>query len=87
MKLIEKLKEYENQYMFVHWAMGGEYGKLISVGDDYIEFNIVDAETMVYKETVFIYASLILEVCTGGADVARIIAEISSRMSANNESA
>ena len=39
MKLIEKLKEYENQYMFVHWAMGGEYGKLISVGDDYIEFN------------------------------------------------
>ena len=83
MKLIEKLKEYENQYMYIHWATGGEYGKLISVGDDYIEFNIFDMETMSYKETVLIYSALILEVCIGGADIARIIAEISSRMNVN----
>lgn len=84
MKLIEKLKEYENQYMYLHWATGGEYGKLISVGDDYIEFNIFDIETMTYKETVLIYASLILEVCIGGADIARIIAEISSQMTTSD---
>ena len=25
MRLVEKLKEYENQYMFIRWATGGEY--------------------------------------------------------------
>ena len=40
MRLIEKLKEYENQYMFIKWATGGEYGKLVYAGDDFIEFNI-----------------------------------------------
>lgn len=81
MKLVEKLKEYENQYLFIRWATGGEYGKLIYAGDDFIEFNVIDIETMNYKETMLIYAPLILEVSTGGADIARIIAEVSSKMS------
>lgn len=80
MKLVEKLEEYINQYMFIRWATGGEYGKLISTGEDFIEFNIIDIETMAYKETVLIYSPLILEVAIGGADVARIIAEVSSQM-------
>ena len=29
MKMLEKLKEYENQYIFMRWATGGEYGKLM----------------------------------------------------------
>lgn len=81
MKLIEKLKEYENQYLFIRWATGGEYGKLIYAGDDFVEFNIIDIETMKYKETILLYAPLILEVAIGGADISRIIAEISSQMS------
>ncbi len=81
MRLVEKLKEYENQYMFVRWATGGEYGKLMSVGEDFIEFNIIDIETMNYKETILIYAPLILEVSIGGADIARIVAEVSSQIS------
>lgn len=81
MKLVEKLKEYENQYMFIRWATGGEYGKLIYAGDDFIEFNIIDIETMKYKETILLYAPLILEVSIGGADVSRIIAEVSSQIS------
>lgn len=81
MKLVEKLKEYENQYMFIRWATGGEYGKLISVGDDFIEFNVIDIETMNYKETIILYAPLLLEISIGGADIARIIAEVSSQMS------
>lgn len=80
MKLVEKLQEYENQYMFLRWATGGEYGKLISVGEDFIEFNVIDIETMAYKETVLIYSPLLLEVAIGGADIARIVAEISSRI-------
>ncbi len=81
MKLVEKLKEYENQYMFIRWATGGEYGKLISVGEDFIEFNIIDIETMNYKETILLYSPLLLEISIGGADIARIIAEVSSQMS------
>ena len=81
MKIVEKLKEYENQYVFIRWATGGEYGKLIYAGEDFIEFNIIDCDTMNYRETVLIYAPLILEVSIGGADIARIIAEVSSKMS------
>lgn len=81
MKLVEKLKEYENQYVFIRWAAGGEYGKLIYAGDDFIEFNIIDIETMSYRETTLIYAPLILEVTIGGADISRIVAEVSSQLS------
>ena len=35
MKLTEKLKEYEGQFMFIRWATGGEYGKLKYVGSDF----------------------------------------------------
>ncbi len=81
MRLVEKLREYENQYLFIRWATGSEYGKLISAGDDFIEFNIIDVDTMSYRETMLIYAPLILEVSIGGADIARIVAEVSSQMS------
>lgn len=69
MRLVEKLKEFENQYMFIKWATGGEYGKLIFAGEDFIEFNVIDVDTMEYSETVLIHAPLILEVAIGGADV------------------
>lgn len=81
MRFIEKLREFENQYVYLRWAAGGEYGKLITVGDDFIEFNIIDVATMSYRETMLIYAPLILEVSIGGADIARIVAEVSSQMS------
>ena len=81
MRLIEKLKEFENQYMFIRWATGAEYGKLTYAGDDFVEFDVIDVDTMEYSETVLIHSPLILEVCIGGADVARILAEISSKIS------
>ena len=81
MGLVEKLKEYESQYLFIRWATGGEYGKLIYAGEDFIEFNIIDVETMGYKETALIYAPLILEVAIGGSDISRIVAEVSSHLS------
>ncbi len=80
MRLIEKLKEYENQYMFIKWATGSEYGKLIFAGEDFIEFNIINVDTMDYAETVLIQSPLILEVAIGGADVQRIVAEVSSKL-------
>ncbi|MBP3924699.1 hypothetical protein J6E39_05595 [bacterium] len=80
MRLVEKLREYENQYMFIKWATGGEYGKLITAGDDFVEFDVINIDTMAYSETVLIHAPLILEVAIGGADVQRIIAEVSSKL-------
>ena len=80
MKFTDKLKEYENQYMFLRWATGGEYGKLIYVGENFVEFDVIDIETMNFRETMLITAPLILEVALGGADIARIVAEVSSQL-------
>ena len=80
MRLIEKLKEFEQQYMFIRWATGSEYGKLIYAGDDFAEFDVINIETMEYAETVFIHSPLILEVAIGGADISRIVAEMSSKI-------
>ena len=84
MRMLEKLSDFENQYIFVKWALGAEYGKLLSVGDDFIELAVIDVETMEYRETMLIMASLLLEISIGGSDVARIIAEVSSRMSVHD---
>lgn len=80
MKLINKLKIFEQKYVFLRWATGAEYGKITYVGEDYVEFNIIDVDTMEYRETVIINSSLILEAIFGGPDIARIVAEISSML-------
>ncbi|OLA72649.1 MAG: hypothetical protein BHW62_09515 [Acinetobacter sp. CAG:196_36_41] len=81
MKLINRLKIFEQKYVFLRWATGAEYGKITYVGEDYVEFNIIDVDTMEYRETVIINSSLILEAIFGGPDIARIVAEISSMLS------
>ena len=80
MKLINRMKVFEQKYVFLRWATGAEYGKITYVGEDYIEFNIIDVDTMEYRETVMINSQLVLEVVFGGADVSRIVAEISSSL-------
>ena len=80
MRMLERLKKFEKQYMFLRWVSGNEYGKLEFVGDDFIEFSVVDVDSMEYRETLLINSQLILEVAFGGADVSRIVAEISSQM-------
>lgn len=80
MKLINRMKMFEQKYVFLRWATGAEYGKIVYAGDDYIEFNIIDVDTMEYRETVMINAQLVLEVVFGGSDISRIIAEISSML-------
>ena len=67
--------------MFIKWATGSEYGKLMYAGEDFIEFNVINVDTMDYSETVLIQSPLILEVAIGGADIQRIVAEVSSKIS------
>lgn len=80
MKLINRLKVFEHKYVFLRWATGADYGKLKYVGDDYVEFDIIDIDTMEYRETTIINSSLILEAIFGGPDISRIVAEISSML-------
>ena len=80
MRMLERLKDFEKQYMFLRWVSGNEYGKLEFVGDDFIEFSIIDVDTMEYRETLLINSQLVLEAAFGGADVSRIVAELSSQM-------
>ena len=80
MNLVEKVKQFQGNYAFVRWMNAEEYGKSKYVGSDFIQFDIVNISTMEYFETVFIKSSLILEVTVGGADIARIIAEVSSKL-------
>ena len=83
MKLIDRMKMFEQQYVFLRWATGAEYGKITFVGDDFIEFNVIDVDTMEYRETVIVNSQLILEAIFGGSDISRIIAEISSMIGEN----
>ena len=80
MKLLNRLKIFEQKYVFLRWATGAEYGKITYVGDDYIEFNVIDIDSMEYRETTIINSALILEVVFGGPDISRIVAEISSML-------
>jgi hypothetical protein len=80
MKLINRLKMFEQQYVFLRWATGAEYGKITFVGDDFVEFNIIDVDTMEYRETVVLNSQLILEAIFGGSDISRLVAEISSML-------
>lgn len=85
MRLVQKLKQFERQYMFIRWATAEEYGKLKYVGFDFIEFDIINVDTMEYTETVLINSQLILEVVIGGADISRIVAEVSSKLPSINK--
>lgn len=85
MRLIQKLKQFERQYMFIRWATAEEYGKLKYVGHDFIEFDVINIDTMEYTETILINTQLILEVVIGGADISRIVAEVSSKLPSTNK--
>ena len=76
MRLAERLKTFKNQYMHIKWATGCGYGKLVHVGRDFIEFNVVDIDTMTNDGTIIINAGLILEVAVASSDVMRVIAEV-----------
>mgnify|MGYP006886784186 FL=1 len=77
MKFVEKLKELEGQYMFMKYAGGSEYGKLVYVGEDFFQFDVFDVTTMAYSETLYANPRLVLEVMVGGSDIQRIVSEVS----------
>lgn len=80
MRLVNKLKQFEKQIVYLRWANEGAYGKIMYVGEDFLEFQVLDTSEMEYVETVLINAQLVLEMVAGSSDIARIVAEFSSRL-------
>ena len=46
MKLIQKLKQFEKQVVFIRWGGASEYGKIKYVGSDYLELQVLDINLM-----------------------------------------
>lgn len=80
MQLVQKLKQFEKQIVFLKWGCSEEYGRINYVGYDFIEFEVLDTDTLEYTDKVLINAQLILEIVVKGSDISRIIAEYSSTL-------
>lgn len=78
MNLIQKLKSYERKIVFIRWEDTAEYGKIKYVGQDFIEFEIIDRDDLDYKETVLINPNLVFEVVITSPDLDRVIVEVCS---------
>jgi hypothetical protein len=81
--MIQKLKLFEQTVVFLRWATDAEFGKILYVGDDFVEFLILNPETMEYGDKVLINSQLILEVMVSGYEISRLIAEISAKATTN----
>ena len=72
MRMIQKLKALEKAVVFLRWATDAQFGKIKYVGEDFIEFEVLDTDSMEYTETVLINAQMLLEVIVSGFEVSRV---------------
>ena len=79
--MIQKLKLFEQSVVFLRWATDAEFGKILYVGEDFVEFLALNPETMEYGDKILINSQLILEVMVSGYEVSRLLAEISAKAS------
>ena len=84
MRLVDKLKMFERQMVFLKWGSCEGYGRLNYVGTDFVEFEIFDTDELEYTDKLLINAQLILEVVIKGSDIARILAEYSATLPEQN---
>lgn len=84
MKLTEKLKQFERSIVFMNWGTTAEYGKILYVGEDFVEFEVLNIDSMEYNEKVVINSQLILEVIYFSTDISRIAMEYASRLPSKN---
>lgn len=80
MKLVQKLKAFEKAIVYMRWATFEDFGRIKYVGEDFVEFETLDPETMQYGETFLINSQLILEVMISGIELSRIVAEMSANL-------
>lgn len=80
MKLVDKLKLFEKQLVFMRWGASEGYGRINYVGYDFVEFEVFDTDELEYTDKLLINSQLILEVVIKGSDIARILAEYSATL-------
>ena len=85
MRMIQKLKLFEKSVVFLRWATDADFGKILYVGEDFVEFLVLDPETMEYGDKILINSQLILEVMVSGFEISRLIAEISANTPLNTD--
>ena len=84
MNLIQKLKSYERKIVFIRWEDTAEYGKIKYVGQDFIEFEIIDRDNLDYNEVILINPNLIFEVVIASPDLDRFVIELCSNLPSTN---
>ena len=84
MRMIQKLKLFEQTVVFMRWATDAQFGKITYVGDDFVEFVVLNPDTMEYGDKLLINSQLILEVMLSGYEISRLIAELSVNADSNN---
>ena len=84
MRLVDKLKQFERQLVFMKWGTSEGYGKMNYVGCDFVEFEVFDTDELEYTDKIIINAQLIFEVVVKGSDISRILAEYSASLPEHN---
>ncbi len=84
MRLVDKLKQFERQLVFMKWGTSEGYGRINYVGYDFVEFEVFETDDLEYTDKIIINAQLILEVVVKGSDIARILAEYSASLPEHN---
>ena len=54
MRMVHKLKSFERSIVFMRWASDEEFGRIKYVGDDFIEFEILDMFKVLSRKECFI---------------------------------
>jgi len=85
MRMIQKLKGLEKAIVFLRWATDADFGRIKYVGEDFLEFEVLDPDTMEFKESFLINAQLILEVMISGLELSRLVAEVSANLPSGSE--
>ena len=85
MRLIHKLKAFERAIVYLRWATDEEFGRIKYVGEDFIEFEILDMDEMQFSDCVLINSQLILEVVVSGFEISKVIAEVSAGLPSPKE--
>ena len=80
MRMIQKLKALEKAVVFLSWATDAEFVDIKYVGVEFIEFEILDMDSMEYTERVVINSQHYMEVMTSGFEISRVIAEICAKL-------
>lgn len=85
MYLTQKLKSIEKQLVFMKWGNTADYGKIKYVGQDFIEFEVLDKETLEYNKAIIVNPNVVTEIVFQSPDINRVIAAISCNLPSSGE--